>query len=310
MKVFLAGASGAIGTPLLTRLVDAGHDVTALARTTERAQQLRAAGASAAIADALDAEALRAAVLSAEPEVVVNQLTALPATIRPRHYAADLAATNLLRREAYPVIARAAAEAGARRVISQSVAFMLDPSGPAVADESAPMYRNPPKSTREAIESMKVLEDATLQTPGIEGLVLRYGFFYGAGQLAPGGSMAEDVRKRRLPVVASGDGRFSFIHVEDAADATILALDHGAPGIYNVADDEPAPQREWVPGLAQIMGAGAPRHVPLWLAKLVAGPMALGAVSLRGADNTKARTAFGWAPTRPTWREGFAEVFG
>lgn len=310
MKVFLAGASGVIGAPLLERLLTAGHEVTALARTPERARQLSQTGATPAIADALDAQALRSAITGARPEVVVNQLTALPATIRPRHYATDLAATNRLRREAYPVVARAAADAGARRVISQSVAFMLDPSGPPVQDESAPLHREPPKSTREAIESMKVLEDATLTTPGIEGLVLRYGFFYGAGQLAPGGSMAEDVRRRRLPIVGSGEGRFSFIHVDDAAAATVLALDRGAPGIYNVTDDAPAPQREWVPGLAAIMGARAPRHVPVWIAKLVAGPMALGAVSLRGGDNAKARRELAWTPARPSWREGFAEVFG
>ncbi len=186
---------------------------------------------------------------------------------------------------------------------------MLEPEGPWVLDESAPLYRNPPPSMREAIASMRVLEDATLTTPEIEGVVLRYGFFYGAGQLAPGGSMAEDVRRRRLPVVASGDGRFSFLHVDDAAAATILALDRGAPGIYHVTDDEPAPQREWVPGLAQIMGAGAPRRVPLWLAKLAAGPMALGAVGHARRDNAKARAELGWAPARPTWREGFQEVF-
>lgn len=310
MRVFLAGASGAIGTPLLPRLLEAGHEVVALARTPERAAALRAAGAEAAVADALDAVALRAAILDARPEVVVNQLTALPAVIRPRHYAADLAATTELRRTAYPVVARAAADAGARRVISQSVSFMLDPSGPWVQDEAAPLVREPPPSTRAAAASMHVLEDATLRTAGVEGVVLRYGFFYGAGQLAPGGAMAEDVRRRRLPVVGSGDGRFSFVHVDDAAAATVLALDRGAPGIYNVTDDEPAPQREWVPGLARIMGAKAPRHVPLWLAKLAAGPMAVGAVSMRGADNAKARAELGWAPARPTWREGFAEVFG
>lgn len=310
MKVFLAGASGVIGARLLPRLLGAGHEVVALARSQARAESLRAAGAEPVVADALDEAALRAAIVGARPDVVVNQLTALPATIRPRHYAADLAATTELRRRAYPVVPRAAAEAGARRVISQSVSFMLEPEGPWVLDETAPLMRTPPASTREAVESMRTLEDATLTTPGVEGVVLRYGFFYGAGQLAPGGSMAEDVRRRRLPIVASGDGRFSFIHVDDAAAATVLALDRGAPGIYNITDDAPAPQREWVPGLAAIMGAGAPRHVPLWLAKLVAGPMALGAVSMRGASNAKARAAFGWAPERPTWREGFAEVFG
>lgn len=310
MRVFLAGASGAIGRPLLHHLLEAGHDVVALARSEERAAGLRAAGAEAAIADALDPAALTAAITGARPEVVVNQLTALPAVIRPRHYAEDLAATNELRRKAYPVVAQAAAAAGARRVISQSVAFMLDPSGPWVGDESSPLHRDPPASTADAVAAMRVLEDATLNTPGVEGVVLRYGFFYGAGQFAPDGAMAADIRRRRMPVVGSGDGRFSFIHVDDAAAATVRALDHGAPGIYNVTDDEPVPQREWVPGLAGIMGAKAPRHVPLWLAKLIAGPMALGAVSLRGAANGKARRELGWEPARPTWREGFSEVFG
>lgn len=310
MRVFLAGASGAIGGPLLARLLAGGHEVVALARSQERASALREAGAEPAVADALDAGALRTAIVGARPDVVVNQLTALPARIRPRHYAADLAATTALRMNAYPVVARAAAEAGARRVISQSVSFMVEPSGPWVLDESAPLAQDPPPSTRAAVESMRVLEDATLSTPGIEGVVLRYGFFYGAGQLAPGGSMAEDVRRRRLPVVGSGEGRFSFIHVDDAAAATVLALDRGLPGIYNVTDDEPAPQREWVPGLARIMGAKAPRHVPLWLAKLAAGPMALAPVGMRGASNAKAREQLGWAPARPTWREGFPEVFG
>ena len=309
MRVFLAGASGAIGGPLLPRLLEAGHEVIALARSRERATALAGAGVETAVADALDEEALRSAILRSRPEVVVNQLTALPATIRPRHYAADLAATSELRRRVYPVVAQAAADAGARRVISQSVSFMLDPSGPWVQDESAPLHRDPPAGTREAVESMRVLEEATLGTAGIEGVVLRYGLFYGTGQIAPGGSLAEDVRRRRLPVVASGDGRFSFVHVDDAAAATVLALDGGAPGIYNIVDDEPAPQREWVPGLAHIMGAKAPRRVPLWIAKLAAGPMALGAVSMRGSDNAKARRELGWTPARPTWREGFAEVF-
>jgi nucleoside-diphosphate-sugar epimerase len=187
---------------------------------------------------------------------------------------------------------------------------MLDPSGPWVQDESAPLFRDPPKSTLPAVDSMRVLEDATLNTSGVEGVVLRYGLFYGAGQLAPGGSMAEDVRRRRLPVVGSGEGRFSFVHVDDAAAATVLALDRGAPGIYNVTDDEPARQGDWVPELARILGVKPPRHVPLWLARIAAGPMADGAVSLRGASNGKARSELGWTPDRADWRAGFAEVFG
>jgi nucleoside-diphosphate-sugar epimerase len=195
-------------------------------------------------------------------------------------------------------------------VIAQSVCFMLDPSGPWVQDESAPLYRDPPKPMREALASMTALERATLETPGIEGVVLRYGFFYGAGTYSRGGPMEEDIRKRRMPIVGSGEGRFSFIHVDDAAAATVRALDHGAPGVYNVTDDEPAQQREWVLEMARILDAPKPRRVPLWLGRLFAGPMASGAVSLRGASSDKARRELGWAPSRPDWRAGFAEVFG
>lgn len=311
MKVFLAGASGAIGRPLLDRLLAAGHEVTALARDERKAQALRERGAEAAVADALDAGAVTSAMIETQPEVVINELTALPWRINPRKYAQALAATNRLRREAGPALASAAAQAGARRIVAQSVSFMLDPQGPWVLDEQAPLYRDPPKVLREALEAAKTLEEATLNTGGVEGLVLRYGFFYGPGSsYAPDGSMAEDVSKRRMPVVGNGEGRFSFVHVDDAADATVLALERGAPGIYNITDDEPAPQREWVREMAQMMGARKPLRVPLWLAKLASGPMAEGMVSLRGAANAKARRELGWKPAHPSWRAGFAEVFG
>jgi len=310
MRVFVAGATGAIGRPLLDRLQDAGHQVAALARSDAKARALRERGVEPHIADALDAVALARAVADARPEVVVNQLTALPANIDPRKYEQALGPTNVLRREAGPALARAAADAGARRIVAQSVCFMLDPSGPMVRDEDAPLYLDPPKPVREAVAAMTTLEQATLGTPGIEGVVLRYGFFYGAGQFSRSGATAKEIARRRMPVVGSGEGRFSFIHVEDAADATVAALDHGAPGIYNVTDDAPALQREWVREVARLIGAPKPMHVPLWLARLAAGPMARGAVELRGASNAKARRELGWAPARPDWRAGFAEEFG
>lgn len=311
MKVFVAGANGVIGRPLLDRLQDAGHDVVALARSEEKAAALSARGVEPVTADALDHDALRAAVLSAQPEIVINQLTALPWRIDPRKYEQALGPTNRLRREAGPVLASAAVQAGARRIIAQSVCFMLEPEGPWVLAEEAPLYRDPPKMLREAVDSMMTLEQATLETPGIEGIVLRYGFFYGPGSsYAPDGSMGTDIRKRRMPVLGSGEGRFSFVHVDDAADATVCALDRGAAGIYNIADDEPALQREWVREIARVSHGPKPFHLPLWVGRLAAGPMALGSVSLRGASNAKARRDLGWTPAHPDWRAGFAEVFG
>lgn len=310
MRVFVAGATGAIGRPLLDRLAAAGHEVTATTRSPERAAALRERGAEAVVVDALDAAALRGAVLDARPEVVVNQLTALPHRLDLRHYARALEATNRLRREAAPVLTAAAAEAGARRVIAQSICFILRPEGPAVLDERAPVWTDAPPALAAGVEGATALERATLETPGVEGVVLRYGFFYGPGSAyGPGGSIAEDVTRRRLPVVGSGAGVFSFIHVDDAAEATVRALDHGAPGVYHVTDDEPITQRDWLPVLADALGAPTPRRVPAWLGRLVAGPVAAQATFLRGATNAKARAELGWTPAHPTVRTGFAEVF-
>ncbi len=310
MRVFLAGATGAIGAPLLARLTDAGHEVIALTRSAQRAEALRRPGVESVVADALDAAALHAAVVRAQPEVVINQLTALPKAMNIRRYREELEPTNRLRREAGPVLARAAADAGARRLIAQSVAFMLEPAGPAVLTEDAPLMSDPPKATSDAVASMRVLERATLETPGVEGIVLRYGFFYGPGTTyAPGSPGVRDIARRRFPVLGDGAGMFSFVHVDDAADATVRALDHGAPGIYNITDDEPVRQGDWVPAMAAAMAAPPPRRVPVWVGRLAAGPMASAMSELRGASNAKARTELGWAPSYPSYREGFPAVF-
>jgi len=311
MKVFLAGATGAIGRPLLDRLQAAGHEVAALTRSPERGALLAGRGVTPVVADALDADALDAAVLAARPEVVINQLTAIPRRLDVRRYDAAMAPTNRLRREAGPVLARAAAGAGARRLITQSVAFSLEPSGPPVLDETAPLWDDPPAAMREALGATRVLEDATLHTPGVEGVVLRYGFFYGPGTAyGPGSPGLDDLRRRRFPVLGRGEARFSFIHVDDAAAATVRALDHGAPGIYNVTDDEPARMGDWVPAMAAAIGAPAPRHVPVWLARILGGSAVGGMAGLRGASNAKARRELGWAPGFPSYREGFPAVFG
>ena len=312
MRVFVAGVTGVIGTPLLEQLLRAGHEVSAMTRSEASAASLRERGVEAFVADAFDRPVVMAAVAAARPEVVINELTALPQRIDVWAYAKALEPTNRLRREAAPILAEAAAAAGARRLLAQSVAFFLAPAGGEVVDESAPVWSDAPRPFTSAATSMQALERSTLEAPGIDGLVLRYGYFYGPGSVfAPGGSSAEEIRRRRLPIAGTGAGRFSFIHVDDAAAATVRALDHGTPGIYNVTDDEPVAQRDWVPAMAAAMGAKAPLHVPGWVTRLAAGPgIAIAAQEMRGASNAKARRELDWVPEYPTYREGFPAVFG
>lgn len=307
MKVFVAGASGALGRPLLPRLLAAGHEVVGTTRRPERAEAIRAAGAEPVVCDALDAAGLAAAVAAAAPEAVVHALTALPARIEPRKD--YLAPTNRVRTEGTRNLLAAARAAGVRRVVAESVAFFYRPEGSWVKDEEAPLFLDAPGIFGDAAAALADLERQVLGADGIEGLVLRFGWFYGRGtHYASDGSQATDVRRRRLPVIGAGSGRFSFIHVDDAADAIVAALERGAPGAYNVVDDEPAPMREWLPVYAEALGAKRPRRVPAWLARLVAGrPIAEAALTMRGADNARARRDLGWAPAHPSWRQGFAE---
>jgi nucleoside-diphosphate-sugar epimerase len=304
MRVFLAGATGVIGRPLIPQLLAAGHEVTALARTPEKAKALEALGVETAVADAFDSDAVREAVVAARPEVLIHQLTALPREMNIRRYAEQLEPTNRLRKETTPPFLAAAREAGARRVIFQSISFIAAPAGSPVVDESAPLMDTPPANATATMERYVTSAET------LEGVVLRYGFFYGPGTYyAPDGTMVAAVRKRQLPVVGSGEGRASFIHVEDAAAATVHALDHGAPGVYNVTDDEPALQREWVPELARLVGAKPPRHVPAWLVRLVAGQYAVTmGTSLPGNSNAKIRSEMGWEPRWPDWRAGLAQT--
>jgi nucleoside-diphosphate-sugar epimerase len=309
MRVFVAGASGAIGRPLLPRLIAAGHQVTGTTRSEESAEALRAAGARAAICDALDAEALHAAVTEAAPDVVVNQLTALPDRFDPRDKEI-YAPTNRLRSEGTRILLDAARAAGARRMVCQSIAFAYAPGPQAeVKDENAPLALGAPLPFGDGVRTIDAMERAVVDAEGLEGVVLRYGWFYGPGTyFADDGSTADEVLRRRFPVIGKGTGLFSFVHVDDAASATVAAVERGAPGIYNIVDDDPAPQREWLPAYAEAIGARKPLRVPVWVARLVVGKIASVASVQPGASNAKAKRELGWEPRWPSWRQGFREA--
>ncbi|HEX5929819.1 MAG TPA: NAD(P)-dependent oxidoreductase [Solirubrobacterales bacterium] len=307
MKVFIAGASGALGRPLVAQLVAAGHEVTGMTRREERAAAIREAGAEAVVCDVFDATALNEAVAAAAPEVVVHALTALPPSFKPKED--YLAATNRVRTEGTRNLVAAAQAAGARRLIAESVAFFYEPEGEWVKDEEARLMVEAPGRFAAGRDALVELEQRVTGAEGLEGLVLRFGWLYGPGTYyAADGSMAAETRRRRNPVIGAGTGRFSFVHVDDAAAAIVAALDRGAPGAYNVVDDEPAEQREWLPVYAEALGAKPPRRVPVWLARLAAGAdLASTAVTMRGASNAKAKRELGWEPAHPSWRTGFAE---
>ena len=307
MRVFVAGASGALGRPLLPRLLAAGHRVVGMTRREEAAAAIRASGAEAVVCDVFDADALRNAVVAAKPDAVIHALTALPQRFKPRED--YLAATNRVRTEGTRNLIAAARAAGAKRLVAESVCFFYEPVGGWVKDEDAPLMSAPSGRFGPGVAALKDLESQVLGAAGIEGLVLRFGWLYGEGTYyAREGSIAEETLRRRNPIVGAGTGTFSFVHIEDAAGAFVAALGRGVHGVYNVADDEPARLSEWLPVYARELGAQPPRHVPVWLARLVAGgDLASAATVMRGAANAKAKRELGWAPAHPSWRRGFAE---
>jgi nucleoside-diphosphate-sugar epimerase len=311
VRVFVAGAGGAIGRPLIPRLVAAGHEVTGMTRSEASAEGVRSSGANAAVVDVFDSDALRAALEDARAEVIVHELTALPDRLDFKQQ--DLyAATNRIRTEGTRNLLDAARAAGARRVVCQSIAFAYRPEGAAIKTEDDELLDSAPGGFGSGVQALREMESMVLGADGIDGLVLRYGFFYGPGTYyGENGSTTADVRRRRMPVVGKGTGVFSFVHVDDAADATVAAVERGAAGVYNVVDDEPALMREWMPVFAKAAGAKRPMRAPVWLAKLVAGRAVAGfALELRGASNEKAKRELGWQPGHPSWRTGFAESLG
>lgn len=309
MRVFLAGATGAVGKSLVPILVRAGHSVTGTTRSEEKAGALRAAGADAAIVDALDRAAVAAAVARAKPDVIVHELTAIPPALDLRRFAKQFQLTNRLRTTGADNLLAAAQSAGVRRFVAQSYAgWPYARIGGPVKTESDPLDSDPPPALRESLKAIQYLESAVLHASGMDGLVLRYGGFYGPGNaIGENGAIVEQVRKRRVPIIGGGTGVWSFIHIDDAASATAAAIERGAPGIYNIVDDEPAPVAEWLPALARALGAKPPLRLPAWLGRLAIGEHGVVMMTdVRGASNEKAKRELGWSPRWPTWRDGFS----
>ena len=304
MRVFVLGASGAIGTRLVPQLIDRGHKVIGTCRSPDKADALRAVGAEPVVLDALDARAVREAIATAEPDAIVHQATALSGVQFSRNLDRSFAQTNRLRREGTDALLAAAREAGVERLVAQSFANLryARVGGP-VKNEDDPLDETPVKGMSETAAAMRYLDEAVTSAGGI---ALRYGNFYGA----PNDGLIEPVRKRQFPIVGDGGGVSSFIHLDDAAAAAVFAVEHDGPAIYNIVDDEPAPVREWLPVLANALGAKPPRHVPVWLARLFAGePGVVMGTEARGASNAKAKRELGWTPRYPSWRQGFAEAY-
>jgi nucleoside-diphosphate-sugar epimerase len=311
MKVFVAGSSGAIGRRLIPLLVRAGHSVIAMTRSAAKTDVIRSTGAVPAVADALDKGAVMAVVQSAEPEVVVHQLTAIPPRFSIRRFDREFVLTNRLRTEGTDHLLAAARAVGARRFVAPSFAgWPYARDGGPVKTEADPLDSNPPAALRRSLEAIRYLEATVLETRGLEGLVLRYGAFYGPGtSLGEGGSLLDDVRRRRVPIVGRGTGVWSFIHIDDAAAATLAAIERGAPGAYNIVDDDPAPISEWLPALAAAVGAKPPRHIPAFVARVAIGAHGVALMTqIRGASNVKAKRELGWRPRYSSWRTGFREV--
>jgi nucleoside-diphosphate-sugar epimerase len=312
MKVLVAGATGVIGRQLVPRLVENGHAVVGMTRSARRADRVRSLGAEPVVADILDRARLEETIGEVGAEVIINQVTSLPQRLDPRQVRRDLAATNRLRREGMQNLVAAARAVGTRRIVSQSIAFAYAPNGPAPATEDEPLYLDAPGGFDEAVAAIVDLEQAVLNAPPVEGIVLRYGHLYGPGTVyGRDGSTIQDVRRRRFPLVGNGEGRFSFIHVDDVAAATARAIAHGRPGVYNVVDDEPVPVREWLPWLADLLSAPAPLRLPRFVGWLGAGSFAVHMMTRqRGASNHKARQSLGWVPIHPTWHDGFRLELG
>ena len=310
MRVFLAGATGAIGRQLLPLLVQGGHDVTAMTRTPKGAGWISSQRTHPVVCNVFDREKLRKTLIEAHPEVLIHQLTSIPKRINPRRVVEELAATNRLRTEGTLILMEAARAAKVRRVIAQSVSFFYNPNGGSPANEDEGLFRLIPGGS-DLVDAIHVHEHAVLGSPHIEGIVLRYGSFYGPGTFyARDGSFAKDVRWRRVPVVGEGRGQFSFIHVHDAATATAMFVEAGKSGIYNVVDDEPAAVADWLPYYAGLLKAKRPFRVPAFMGRLGGGPYgAFVMTEQRGASNQKIKDTVGWKPACTSWREGFRGEF-
>jgi nucleoside-diphosphate-sugar epimerase len=308
MRVFVAGATGAIGKQLVPRLVAAGHEVHGMTRTQTKQKMLHELGAVPVVADALDPDQVAEAVGRATPDVIVHELTAI-GSLNPRHFDRDFSLTNRLRTEGTDNLLSAGQAIGVRRFVAQSYgAWPYVRTGGAIKTEEDPLDPNPAREMRKTLAAIRHLEQAVLGAQWTRGIVLRYGAFYGPGtSMTPGEEMPEMIRKRKFPLVGDGGGVWSFIHIADAADATVAAVERGDRGIYNVVDDDPAPVAEWLPTLAEELGAKKPIRVPRFIGRLFAGEAGVVMMTeARGASNAKAKRELAWYPAHPSWRQGLA----
>jgi len=307
MKVFVAGATGAIGRQLVPRLVAAGHQVHGMTRSEAKQSMLREQGAVPVVADALDTEQVADAVGRAQPDVIIHELTAIPDKLDLRHFDRSFALTNRLRTEGTDNLLSAGHAVGVQRFIAQSYFSGYARIGGPTKTEDDPADTAPAKEQRGVLAAIRHLEDSVLAATWTEGIVLRYGAFYGQGtSLEPGSAQLDMIRKRKFPLVGDSGGIWSFIHIADAADATVAALEHGRRGIYNIADDDPAPIADWLPAIADEIGAKKPMRVPRFVARMVAGETGVVMMTeLRGISNAKAKRELGWQPAHSTWRHGF-----
>jgi nucleoside-diphosphate-sugar epimerase len=312
MKIFLAGATGAVGKRLVPVLVASGHHLVATTRSVEKAKRLRSAGAEAVVVDGLDRDAVITAVKVARPDVIVHQMTALTSMRSLKKFDDEFALTNRLRTEGTEYLLEAARAAGTKKLIVQSyTGWPSIREGSRVKTEDDPLDPKPPKAMSRTLDAIRRLESLVAVASDINGIILRYGSFYGPGtSIAPGGEIVEAVRQRKFPIVGDGGGVWSFVHMDDVANATLAAIERGMPGVYNIVDDEPAEVSVWLPDLAQAVGAKPPRHVPAWLGRLVIGDAGISMMTqIRGASNAKAKQGLAWQPTYATWRDGFRGGF-
>jgi 2-alkyl-3-oxoalkanoate reductase len=315
MKIFVAGATGALGQRFVPQLVARDHEVVGMTSKPEKQDIVRGLGARPVVADALDPDAVAQAVAQAEPEVIVHQLTALSGSLDIRKFEQSFALTNRLRTEGTDHLLAAGRAVQVQRFVAQSFAgWPSVRTGGPVKTEDDPLDPRPAEAMRTTFEAIRYLEEAVAGADWTQGVVLRYGGFYGPGtsmSLHPDGLQVEMIRKRKFPIVGDGDGVWSFVHIDDAATATVAAVEHGERGLYNVVDDEPAPVREWLPAAAATLGARKPMRLPRWLGRLAAGEAADVMMNeARGASNAKAKRALGWQPRYASWRQGFAQGLG
>jgi 2-alkyl-3-oxoalkanoate reductase len=311
MRVFVAGATGAVGRQLVPALVSSGHSVVGLTRTAAKSEAIKKMGAQPVVADGLDAAAVGAAVTSTKPDIVIDEMTDLGSVTDLRHFDRSFANTNRLRTRGTDLLLAAAREAGVKRFIAQSFCgWTFARAGGSVKTEADELDPDPPEELRRTLEAIRYLERTVTDSMNPEGIVLRYGSFYGPDTGMLSRPMVEQLRHRRVPLIGDGSGWWSFVHVDDAAAATVSAIERGKAGnIYNIVDDHPAQVREWLPALAEMLGAKPPFHVPAWIARFVAGEhMVAMMTQVRAGSNAKAKTDLGWWPAHPSWREGFAEI--